>query len=152
YNYPKPPPAAARRRSSDLRTVRRRCAHRRAVQRGEPVWRPIRRWNRHSGQWPGQVVRPPAPRDRPDPRGHGRLSLTPLRGDWATPKVEIFKRVRPLCMPRPFRIAYEGAIYHVTIRGNNEEVVFRDDQDYSAYSSNWREPSGATQSASWLTG
>ena len=36
-------------------------------------------------------------------------------------------------MPRPFRIAYDGAIYHVTIRGNNDEAVFRDDQDYSAY-------------------
>src|SRR5947207_15897351 len=36
-------------------------------------------------------------------------------------------------MARPFRIAYDGAIYHVTIRGNNDEAVFRDDQDYSAY-------------------
>ncbi len=36
-------------------------------------------------------------------------------------------------MPRPHRIAYDGAIYHVTIRGNNDEVVFRDDQDYGTY-------------------
>lgn len=36
-------------------------------------------------------------------------------------------------MPRPCRVAYEGAIYHVTIRGNNDEVVFRDDQDRRTY-------------------
>lgn len=36
-------------------------------------------------------------------------------------------------MPRPDRIAFDGAIYHVTIRGNNDEVVFRDDQDYGTY-------------------
>src|SRR5207247_787079 len=56
----------------------------------------------------------------------------PPREVTATQRLD-FKRVRPLCMPRPFRIAYEGAIYHVTIRGNNDEAVFRDDQDYSAY-------------------
>jgi len=36
-------------------------------------------------------------------------------------------------MPRPLRIAYDGAIYHVTLHGNNNEPVFRDDLDYSAY-------------------
>src|SRR5437899_842430 len=36
-------------------------------------------------------------------------------------------------MPRPPRIAYNGAIYHVTIHGNNDETVFRDDQDDRTY-------------------
>jgi len=46
---------------------------------------------------------------------------------------QVFKRVRPLCMPRPPRIAFNGAIYHVTIHGNNDETVFRDDQDDRTY-------------------
>lgn len=45
----------------------------------------------------------------------------------------VFKGVRPHRMPRPCRVTYEGAIYHVTIRGNNDEVVFRDDQDRRTY-------------------
>ncbi len=32
-------------------------------------------------------------------------------------------------MARPLRIEYEGAVYHVTSRGNAEEPVFRDDED-----------------------
>lgn len=36
-------------------------------------------------------------------------------------------------MPRPTRVSYNGAIYHVTIHGNNDEMVFRDNQDYSTY-------------------
>lgn len=36
-------------------------------------------------------------------------------------------------MPYPPRVCFEGAIYHVTMRGNNREAVFGDDQDYQEY-------------------
>ncbi|MEC4685034.1 MAG: helix-turn-helix transcriptional regulator [Nitrospirota bacterium] len=32
-------------------------------------------------------------------------------------------------MARPLRIEYEGAVYHVTSRGNAGEIVFRDEKD-----------------------
>ncbi|MBL7221301.1 MAG: transposase [Phycisphaerae bacterium] len=32
-------------------------------------------------------------------------------------------------MARPLRVQYEGAIYHVTIRGNDRRNIFRDDRD-----------------------
>lgn len=32
-------------------------------------------------------------------------------------------------MARPLRITYEGAVYHVTIRGNERKSIFRDDDD-----------------------
>jgi len=32
-------------------------------------------------------------------------------------------------MARPLRIEYEGAIYHVTVRGNDRRMIFRDDRD-----------------------
>jgi hypothetical protein len=32
-------------------------------------------------------------------------------------------------MPRPLRIEYEGAIYHVMNRGNRREPIFHDDKD-----------------------
>ncbi len=32
-------------------------------------------------------------------------------------------------MARPLRIEYEGAVYHVTSRGNAGEPVFSDDED-----------------------
>ncbi len=32
-------------------------------------------------------------------------------------------------MARPLRVEYEGAIYHVTIRGNDRRNIFRDDRD-----------------------
>lgn len=32
-------------------------------------------------------------------------------------------------MPRPLRIEYEGALYHVTVRGNGRQRLFRDDKD-----------------------
>jgi putative transposase len=32
-------------------------------------------------------------------------------------------------MPRPRRIDYEGAVYHVTSRGNERRAIFRDDSD-----------------------
>lgn len=36
-------------------------------------------------------------------------------------------------MPRPLRIDYAGGVYHVTARGNEKRVVFRDDADRFAY-------------------
>ena len=32
-------------------------------------------------------------------------------------------------MPRPLRIEYEGAIYHVTVRGNGRQKIFLSDAD-----------------------
>ena len=32
-------------------------------------------------------------------------------------------------MARPLRIVYEGAVYHVTVRGNRRSNVFRSDHD-----------------------
>ena len=32
-------------------------------------------------------------------------------------------------MARPLRIVYEGAVYHVTVRGNNRCNVFKTDRD-----------------------
>ena len=32
-------------------------------------------------------------------------------------------------MARPLRVEYQGAIYHVTIRGNDRRNIFRDDRD-----------------------
>jgi putative transposase len=36
-------------------------------------------------------------------------------------------------MPRPLRIQFEGAIYHVTSRGNAREKIFVDDEDRTAF-------------------
>lgn len=35
-------------------------------------------------------------------------------------------------MSRPLRIQYEGAIYHVTVRGNGRQVIFKTDKDRRA--------------------
>ncbi|MBL7134092.1 MAG: transposase [Phycisphaerae bacterium] len=32
-------------------------------------------------------------------------------------------------MARPLRVEYEGAIYHVTVRGNARRAIFLDDRD-----------------------
>jgi REP element-mobilizing transposase RayT len=32
-------------------------------------------------------------------------------------------------MARPLRIEFPGAVYHVTSRGNERKVIFKDDQD-----------------------
>jgi len=42
-------------------------------------------------------------------------------------------------MPRPLRIEYPGAVYHVLTRGNNRQAVFRDDADRHAYLAKLRE-------------
>lgn len=36
-------------------------------------------------------------------------------------------------MPRKPRIYYEGALYHVMVRGNNEERVFEREEEKEAY-------------------
>lgn len=36
-------------------------------------------------------------------------------------------------MARPLRIEYEGAVYHVTSRGNAKKRIFRDDEDRRAF-------------------
>jgi REP element-mobilizing transposase RayT len=35
-------------------------------------------------------------------------------------------------MARPLRIEYAGAIYHITVRGNGRQKIFRDDRDRRA--------------------
>ncbi len=32
-------------------------------------------------------------------------------------------------MARPLRIEYEGAVYHITLRGNNRRIIFKHDSD-----------------------
>jgi len=36
-------------------------------------------------------------------------------------------------MARPFRCQYKGAIYHVTVRGNERRAIFRDTQDFRRF-------------------
>ncbi|MEJ2696952.1 MAG: transposase [Candidatus Sulfobium sp.] len=36
-------------------------------------------------------------------------------------------------MARPLRIEYDGALYHVTSRGNERKRIFRDDEDRAAF-------------------
>lgn len=36
-------------------------------------------------------------------------------------------------MARPLRIQYEGALYHVTCRGNERKAIFKDDQDRNVF-------------------
>jgi len=36
-------------------------------------------------------------------------------------------------MPRPLRIEYPGAIYHVMNRGDRREPIFRDDLDHQRF-------------------
>jgi REP element-mobilizing transposase RayT len=36
-------------------------------------------------------------------------------------------------MARPLRIAYPGAVYHITGRGNDKKTVFKDKQDYKTF-------------------
>jgi len=37
-------------------------------------------------------------------------------------------------MARPIRIEYEGAVYHVTIRGNERKSLFKTDADWATQS------------------
>ncbi len=34
-----------------------------------------------------------------------------------------------VCMARPLRIEFEGALYHVTARGDRREPIYDDDED-----------------------
>ena len=36
-------------------------------------------------------------------------------------------------MPRPFRIEYPEAVYHVMARGNHGQRIFKDAQDYKRF-------------------
>jgi len=36
-------------------------------------------------------------------------------------------------MARPLRIEYDGAVYHVTSRGNARQDIFLDDEDRTAF-------------------
>jgi len=40
-----------------------------------------------------------------------------------------------VAMPRPPRLQFEGALYHVYTRGNHREVTFRDEADYREFES-----------------
>ncbi len=50
-------------------------------------------------------------------------------------------------MPRPLRIEYPGAIYHLMSRGDRREPVFRDDEDRRAF---LRTLAEACEKTSWL--
>ena len=36
-------------------------------------------------------------------------------------------------MSRPLRIEYEGAVYHITARGNERRAIFRDGEDFKKF-------------------
>lgn len=36
-------------------------------------------------------------------------------------------------MTRPLRVQYEGAVYHMTCRGNERKTIFKDDQDKNVF-------------------
>ena len=42
-------------------------------------------------------------------------------------------------MARPVRIEYEGAVYHVTVRGNHRNDLFADDRDRERFLHNLEE-------------
>lgn len=50
-------------------------------------------------------------------------------------------------MARPLRIEYDGALYHVTSRGNNRKPIFRDDRDRSLFLTTLRQ---VTQRFHWI--
>ena len=43
-------------------------------------------------------------------------------------------------MPRPLRIEYPGALYHVMSRGDQREAIFWDDEDRYQFLSTLGEP------------
>ena len=36
-------------------------------------------------------------------------------------------------MARPLRIEYDGAVYHVTSRGNDRKAIYKNDEDRAAF-------------------
>jgi putative transposase len=50
-------------------------------------------------------------------------------------------------MARPLRIEYDGALYHLTSRGNEQKPIFRDDADRKLFSILF---SRVTQRLHWL--
>jgi hypothetical protein len=48
-----------------------------------------------------------------------------------------------VAMPRPPRLQFEGALYHVYTRGNRRERTFLDDADYKEFEEGlWTPPIG----------
>ena len=39
-------------------------------------------------------------------------------------------------MARPLRIEYEGAVYHITSRGNERKPIFKDEKDQGLFLTN----------------
>ncbi len=59
-----------------------------------------------------------------------------LRGQTWKKEIQIdipFLKVILLTMARPIRIVYEGAVYHITIRGNERRPIFKNDEDRSYF-------------------
>ena len=46
-----------------------------------------------------------------------------------TPAAETSTITRFRLMSRPLRVEYEGAVYHVTVRGNSGQQIYERDQD-----------------------
>ena len=44
----------------------------------------------------------------------------------------IFSNIYPV-MARPLRLEFPGALYHITARGNEKRVMFKDESDYHAF-------------------
>ena len=51
-------------------------------------------------------------------------------------------------MPRPLRVEYEGAVYHVMNRGDRREPIFRDDTDPECFMGTLGEACDRTVNAS----
>ena len=59
------------------------------------------------------------------------LRIDRRRGKWGPPKglTEFVLWTGSIGMPRPLRIQYSGALYHVLSRGDHREAIFCDDRD-----------------------
>ena len=40
-------------------------------------------------------------------------------------------------MSRPIRVEYEGAVYHITARGNEQKAIYGDDTDRQVFLEIW---------------
>jgi hypothetical protein len=57
-----------------------------------------------------------------------RVSVATLWGQLLTLDTPCFGIVARV-MARPIRVEFEGAVYHVTARGNERKPIYRDDRD-----------------------
>ena len=76
---------------------------------------------------PGKGLRRGLRRVRPEGASQGQTWKKEIQLDIP------FLKVILLIMARPIRIVYEGAVYHITIRGNERRPIFKNDEDRSYF-------------------